>query len=92
MTPSEALLDRDIVTLPLDMVRNNLIRISTRLWGEKGKVIIELNAVFLKSASSAPLFNLTSCLGKSRCRAPSLGQSAEPVAVNIHEVSELAGG
>lgn len=93
-TPSEALPDRDIVTLPPDMARNNPIKIRTGVRGGKGKIIIELNAIVLKSARAASSFNLTSCPGKCGGRAQTQGysESAEPMVMNIHEVSELARG
>lgn len=93
-TPSGASPDGDIVTLPPDMARNNLIKIRTTVRRRKGKIKIELNAIFLKSARAASSFHLTSCPGKCGDRAQTQGysESAEPMVMNIHEVSEQVRG
>lgn len=52
-TPSETSPDRDIVTSPPDMDRNNPTRVRARDRGGKCQVIIELNAILLKSARVA---------------------------------------
>lgn len=59
----------------------------------KDKILIELNLPFDKTARAASQVHLASCPGKCRGRAQTYeySETAEPKAMNIYEVSELAG-